>query len=163
MFMPSFDIVSKTDVQEVDNAVNQVKKEITTRFDFKGSDSSIKWSEPVISLVSDSENRLDTIVEILRGKFSRRKLDIRCLDYGQTEDASGGNKRQEITVKQGLDMELAKNIVKHIKQAKMKVQGSIQGDSVRISGKKRDDLQAAISSVREMDVELPMQFINFRD
>jgi len=161
--MPSFDIVSKTDTQEVDNAVNQVKKEIATRYDFKGSNSSISWSEPVITIVGDSENKVNTVAEMLRGKFSRRKLDVRCLEYGRIEDASGNSKRQTITVKQGLDTDLAKSIVKQIKQEKMKVQGSIQGDSVRISGKKRDDLQAVMSLVREMEVDLPLQFINFRD
>jgi len=161
--MPSFDIVSKTDIQEVDNAVNQVKKEIATRYDFKGSNSSVSWSDPVVTVVGDSESRVNTITELLRGKFSRRKLDVRCLEYGRIEDASGNSRRQDVTVKQGLDTDLAKSIVKQVKQEKMKVQSSIQGDSVRISGKKRDDLQAVMSLVREMDADLPLQFINFRD
>jgi len=161
--MPSFDIVSKTDTQEVDNAVNQVKKEIATRYDFKGSNSTISWSEPLITIIGDSENKVNTVAEMLRGKFSRRKLDVRCLEYGRIEDASGGCKRQVITVRQGLDTDLARSIVKKIKQSKMKVQGSIQGDSVRVSGKKRDDLQAVMSLVRGMAVDLPLQFTNFRD
>ncbi len=161
--MPSFDVVSRTDTQEVDNAVNQVKKEISTRYDFKGSKAAIEWSEPVITLTGDSEHKVNAVAEILRGKFFRRKLDIRCLEYGPIEDASGGTKRQKITVRQGLDMDTSKKMVKRIKQAKMKVQASIQGDSVRVSGKKRDDLQAVMALIREMEIDLPLQFINFRD
>ena len=161
--MPSFDIVSETDMQEMSNAVNQVAKEITTRYDFKGSNSSIELGEHSITAVGDEINKLNTVTEILRAKLVRRKLDPKCLEYGDPEDASGGCKRQVITIKQGVSTELAKKIVKRIKDAKMKVQASIQVDQVRVTGKKRDDLQAAMALVREMDADRPLNFTNFRD
>lgn len=161
--MPSFDVVSEIDMQEMDNAVNQVIKEITTRFDFKGGVASIELADGAITVVGDSVNRVDTITEILRAKMVKRKLDAKCLEYGDKEDASGGNKRQQITIKQGVSTELGKKIVKLIKQEKMKVQAAIQGDQVRISGKKRDDLQAAMALIRPMDADRPLSFTNFRD
>lgn len=161
--MPSFDIMCEIDLQEMDNAVNQVKKEITTRFDFKGSNASIELDGGAITVLGDSENRINTITEILRAKMVKRKLDAKSLDYADMEDASGGNKRQHISIKQGLSAELSKKIVKLIKQEKMKVQAAIQGDQVRITGKKRDDLQAAMAVVRQMDADRPLSFGNFRD
>ncbi|MDQ6950994.1 MAG: YajQ family cyclic di-GMP-binding protein [Mariprofundales bacterium] len=161
--MPSFDIVCEIDLQEMRNAVNQVQKEITTRFDFKHSQSSIELADGSVTIVGDDDHKVNTVAEILRGKMVRRKLDANSLEYGSMEDASGGLKRQAITIKQGVSQELAKKIVKHIKQEKMKVQPSIQGDQVRITGKKRDDLQNAIALVRGMDNDRPLQFINFRD
>lgn len=163
--MPSFDVVCETDMQEMDNAVNQVIKEITTRYDFKGSKASIELNKEqgVITVIGDDDYKLNTVIEILRGKLVRRNLDPKCLDYGTVEDASGGTRRQHITVKQGVSTELAKDIVKRIKQEKMKVQAAIQGEQVRVSGKKRDDLQAVIALIKAMDADRPLSFTNFRD
>jgi len=161
--MPSFDVVSEIDMQEMDNAVNQVKKELNTRFDFKGSNSSIELEEQGIVVLGDSVNRINTITEILRARLVKRNLDPKCLDYNDMEDASGGNKRQKIVIKKGVSSELAKKIVKRIKDEKMKVQAAIQGDQVRITGKKRDDLQDAIALIRGMDADRPLSYTNFRD
>ena len=161
--MPSFDIVSETDMQEMTNAVNQVIKEITSRFDFKGSKSSIELAEHTITVVGDDINKLNTVTEILRAKLVRRNLEPSCLEYDEPEDASGGTKRQKIIIKQGVSTELGKKIVKKIKDEKMKVQASIQGDQVRVTGKKRDDLQAVMALVRGMDTDRPLSFTNFRD
>lgn len=161
--MPSLDVVSETDMQEMSNAVNQVVKEITTRYDFKGSRASIELAENTIVAVGDDINKLNTVTEILRAKLVRRKLKPSCLEYADPEDASGGCKRQVIQIKQGLSTELAKKIVKEIKNQKMKVQASIQADQVRVSGKKRDDLQAVMALIRAMDTDRPLSFTNFRD
>ncbi len=161
--MPSFDIVSEIDMQEMDNALNQVKKEITTRYDFKGSNASIELTDGNITVMGDSEARVNTITEILRAKMVKRKLDAKCLDYGDIENASGSNKRQQISIKEGVSTELAKKIVKLIKTEKLKVQAAIQGDQVRVTGKKRDDLQEVMSLMRGMDADRPLMFNNFRD
>ncbi len=161
--MPSFDIVCETDMQEMDNAVNQARKEIATRYDFKGSRSSIELQDGVITIIGDDDAKVHAVAEILRARMARRNLDPKCLDYGPIEDASGGTRRQAIRIKQGVSQELAKQIVKRIKQEKMKVQAAIQGDQVRVSGKKRDDLQAVIALVRGMDADRPLKFTNFRD
>ncbi|NWF39707.1 YajQ family cyclic di-GMP-binding protein [Mariprofundus sp. NF] len=161
--MPSFDIVSETDMQEMSNAVNQVVKEITTRYDFKGSKASIELGDNGITVVGDDINKLNTVTELLRAKLVRRKLEPSCLEYGDPQDASGGCKRQEISIKQGVSTELAKKIVKKIKEEKMKVQASIQGDQVRVTGKKRDDLQAAMALVKGVESDRPLSFTNFRD
>ncbi|OIO67263.1 MAG: YajQ family cyclic di-GMP-binding protein [Zetaproteobacteria bacterium CG1_02_53_45] len=161
--MPSFDVVSETDMQEMTNAVNQVIKEITTRFDFKGSKASIELGDDSITVVGDDINKMNTVTELLRAKLVRRNLDPKCLEYGDPQDASGSTKRQVITIKQGVSTELAKKIVKHIKDEKMKVQASIQGDQVRVTGKKRDDLQATMALVKGIDSDRPLSFTNFRD
>ena len=161
--MPSFDIVSEVDLQEVDNAVNQAAKEIGTRYDFKGSKSSLTREEAVVTVISDDEYKLEQVMEVLKGKFVRRKIDPKVIDYSKVEPASGALVRQVLTIKQGIEQELAKKIVKMVKEAKIKVQGAIQGDQVRISGKKRDDLQAAMALVKAADLAQPLQFINFRD
>jgi len=161
--MPSFDIVSETDMQEMSNAVNQVIKEITTRFDFKDSKASIELGDDSITVIGDDINKLNTVTELLRAKLVRRKLEPSCLEYGDPENASGDTKRQLIKIKQGVSSELAKTIVKHIKQEKMKVQAAIQGDQVRVTGKKRDDLQDVMALVRGMDTDRPLSFTNFRD
>ncbi len=161
--MPSFDIVSETDMQEMNNAVNQVVKEITTRYDFKDSKASIELADHSITVVGDDINKLNTVTEILRAKLVRRKLQPSCLEYDEPEDASGGTKRQLIRIKQGVSTELGKKIVKKIKDEKMKVQASIQGEQVRVSGKKRDELQAVMALVRGMDTNRPLSFTNFRD
>jgi hypothetical protein len=161
--MPSFDIVCETDMQEMDNAVNQTQKEIATRYDFKGSNSSIELGEADITIKADDDYKLTAIGEILRAKMTRRNLDAKSLEYGDAENASGGTKRQVITIKQGISQELAKKIVKQIKEEKMKVQASIQGDQVRVTGKKRDDLQSAMALIKGMDADRPLKFTNFRD
>ncbi len=161
--MPSFDIVCEIDMQEVSNAFNQTVKEITTRYDFKNSKASIELNDGVFTIIGDDEHKVETVAEILRGKMVRRKLDPKALEYGTMQDASGGLKRQVVTIKQGVDKELAKRIVKMIKQEKMKVQAAIQGDQVRVTGKKRDDLQAVISMVRAMECDRPLTCTNFRD
>ena len=161
--MPSFDIVSETDMQEMSNAVNQVHKEITTRYDFKGSKASIELGEASITVVGDDINKLNTVTEILRAKLVRRNLEPKCLEYADAEDASGGTKRQVISIKQGVSTELAKKIVKKIKDEKRKVQAAIQGEQVRVTGKKRDDLQAVMALIKGMDTDRPLSFTNFRD
>jgi len=163
--MPSFDVVCETDMQEVDNAVNQTRKEIATRYDFKGSNAGIELNrdECTITVTGDDDYRLNAVTEILRGKLVKRRLDPKCLDYGTVEDASGGLRRQRISIRQGVSPELARQIVKAIKQRKMKVQATIQGDQIRISGKKRDDLQTVIALIRDLDADRPLSFTNFRD
>jgi len=161
--MPSFDIVCEVNEQEMDNAVNQVKKEITTRYDFKHSKASIALDDGKVTLVGDDVNNLNTVAEILRAKMVRRNLDVKSLEYGDIEHASGDTRRQVVTIKQGVDKDTAKKIVKRIKDEKMKVQAAIQGDQVRVTGKKRDDLQDAMALVRGLDADRPLSFTNFRD
>lgn len=161
--MPSFDILSETDLQEVDNAVQNVQREISTRYDFKGSKTSIERKEKEILLIADDNYKLEQVQQMLKAHVTRRKLDARALDFKNPEAASGGTLRQTIAIKQGIDQASAKEIVKAIKDAKLKVQAAIQGDAVRISGKKKDDLQEAIALVRGMEMDLPLQFGNFRD
>ncbi|MBF0416523.1 MAG: YajQ family cyclic di-GMP-binding protein [Magnetococcales bacterium] len=161
--MPSFDIVSEVNLQEVANAVNQVAKEIGTRYDFKGSKSKVEHDGAIITLLADDDYKLDQVVEVLKEKMVRRKIEPGSLDFAKVEAASGDMVRQIVTVKQGVDTELAKKICKMIKGSKLKVQAAIQGDAVRVTGKKRDDLQDAIAKVKEAGYELPLQFINFRD
>jgi cyclic-di-GMP-binding protein len=161
--MPSFDIVSKTDLAEADNAVQGVAREIATRFDFKGSKCTIERKEALITIVADDALKLKQMQELVKGYFARRKLDPRCLDWKPEEKASGDTVRQLVTIKQGIDREAAKTIVTALKDAKLKVQASIQGDELRIAGKKRDELQEAIAHVRGLEIELPLQFVNFRD
>ena len=161
--MPSFDIVSEVDLQEVDNAVNQVEKEIATRYDFKGSKSRVERDGAVITLTADDPYRMEQVADVLKEKMVRRKIDVRSLSFGEVEPAAGSLVRQVVTVRQGVETELAKKIVKLIKESKIKVQASIQGDQVRVTGKKRDDLQAAMAGVKAAPFDLPLQFINFRD
>jgi len=161
--MPSFDIVSEADMSEVDNAVQNVMREISVRYDFKGSKSSVENKEGVISVFADDDLKLKQMHEILRGQLHKRGIEPGQLDYQKVEPAAGQSVRQNILVKQGLEKELAKKIVKDIKGAKMKVQVAIQGEELRVSGKKRDDLQAAIQFVKDLGLEQPVQFKNFRD
>jgi len=161
--MPSFDIVSKTDLTEVDNAINGARREIDTRFDFKGSKCTIERKEASITLLADDDMKLRQMQELLKGYITRRKLDAGALEFKDPERAAGNAVRQEVIVKQGIDRELAKQIVKAIKDAKLKVQTSIQGDELRVTGKKRDDLQEAIALVRGLKIEQPLQYENFRD
>lgn len=159
---PSFDIVSELDMQELDNAVNQAVKELTSRFDFKGSKSSIERKEADITLTSDSEGKLKSVVDILESKLIKRGLSIKALEYGKIEPASGGTVRQQVKVKQGIDQDNAKKIVKLIKDSKIKVQAAVQGDQVRVTGKSRDDLQAVIALLRGADLPVDLQFTNYR-
>ncbi|HEY4136263.1 MAG TPA: YajQ family cyclic di-GMP-binding protein [Alphaproteobacteria bacterium] len=161
--MPSFDIVSRTDLAEVDNAVRNIQREIGTRFDFKGSKSSIENKEGTLTVVADDELKLKQIHELIKGHMTRRGVDAGALDYKPVEKASGNLVRQSIVVKQGIETELAKRLVKELKASKMKVQAAIQGDELRVTGKKRDDLQEAIAMIKGLKVELPLQYVNFRD
>ena len=161
--MPSFDIVSEVDKQEVRNAVDQVNKEVSTRFDFKGSDARVEQAEYVLTVYADTEFQLDQVQDILAQKLSKRGVDVKCLDIGSVEKVSGNKVKRSVTVKTGVETELAKKIVKAIKDSKLKVQASIQGDSVRVSGAKRDTLQEAIALVRKTITDFPLQFQNFRD
>lgn len=161
--MPSFDIVSKTDLAEVDNAIQGVVREISTRFDFKGSKSNVTHTGPEITIIADDALKLKQMQELVKGYFVRRKLDPACLDWQPEEQASGNTVRQKVLVKQGIDRETAKVIVKAIKDSKLKVQAAIQGDELRVTGKKRDDLQAAIALVRALKLDRPVQYVNFRD
>lgn len=161
--MPSFDIVSKTELAEVDNAVQGVIREIGTRFDFKGSHCTVERKEAQINILADDDMKLKQIQELLKGYITRRKLDAGALEFKEPQKASGNALRQEVIVKQGIDQVLAKKIVKEIKDNKLKVQVSIQGDELRVSGKKKDDLQMAIQFVRGLKIEQPLQYVNFRD
>ncbi|QQS12252.1 MAG: YajQ family cyclic di-GMP-binding protein [Rhodospirillales bacterium] len=161
--MPTFDIVSKTDLAEVDNALDGVRREISTRFDFKGSAVTLERKDEAITILADDALKLKQVQELVKGYFARRKLDGRALEFKDHERASGNAVRQTVVVKQGIDREAAKTIVKAIKDSKMKVQAAIQGDELRLTGKKRDDLQEAIALVRKLDIDRPLQFVNFRD
>lgn len=161
--MPSFDIVSKTDLPEVDNALQGARREIETRYDFKGSNCSIERSGDALIINADDEFKLKQVQELLRGHMAKRKVDTRAFDFQKPEKASGNSLRQNVVIQQGIDRELAQKIVKAIKSEKLKVQVAIQGDELRVSGKKRDDLQGAIAFVKEQKYEHPLQYINFRD
>jgi uncharacterized protein YajQ (UPF0234 family) len=160
----SFDVVSKVDMQEVKNAVDQAQREIETRFDFKGSMSTIELDEKAgtLALASDSETRMKALVDVLQSKFIKRGIDIKALDLGKLEEASKGTVRQTVTIRQGLDTETARKVVKLIKDKGLKVQAAIQGDQVRVTGKVRDDLQAVIALLKAADLDAPLQFVNYR-
>lgn len=160
----SFDVVSKVDLQEVANAVQQASKEIATRFDFRGSASKIelKEKELEIVLISDDEHKLKSVIDILETKLVRRGVAVKALDFGKVEPAAGGTVRQVAKIQQGIPSEKAKEIVKAIKDRKLKVQASIQADQVRVAGRSKDDLQNAMTVVREGDFGLPIQFTNYR-
>jgi hypothetical protein len=161
--MPSFDVVSKVEIQEVDNAVNQTVKEMEQRYDFKDSKSELKWDKKAeILITADDDYKLKAVIDILQNKFAKRKLSLKTLDYGKVEEASGGFKRQKITIKQGISKEKAKDIVKMIKDTGLKVQAQIQDDIVRVTGKKIDDLQAVIAALRAKDLDVPLQYENMR-
>jgi uncharacterized protein YajQ (UPF0234 family) len=161
--MPSFDIVSEVDQQEVRNAVEQTNKEVSNRFDFKGSDARVEQSTYVLTVYADDDFKLDQVQDILNGKLAKRGVDIKCLEIGKSENISGNKVKRLVTVKTGVETELAKKIVKMLKDSKLKVQASIQGESVRVSGSKRDTLQEAIALVRKGVSDFPLQFNNFRD
>jgi hypothetical protein len=160
----SFDVVSKVDLQEVANAVQQASKEIATRFDFRGSASKIELREKELEvvLVSDDEHKLKSVIDILETKLVRRGVAVKALDYGKVEPAAGGTVRQVAKIQQGIPSEKAKEIVKAIKDRKLKVQASIQADQVRVAGRSKDELQTAMAIVKEGDFGLPLQFTNYR-
>ena len=161
--MPSFDIVSRTELPEVDNALNAMEREISQRFDFKGSKCSIEREAEVLTILADDDLKLRQMHELLKGHLTRRKVDAGALEFKDPEKAAGQSLRQRVVVRQGVPQELAKKIVKEVKASKLKVQVAIQGDELRVTGKKRDDLQAAIQAVKDMGLDLPLQYVNFRD
>ena len=161
--MPSFDVVSEIDKHELSNAIDQVNREISTRFDFKGSDAKVELSDDVIKMEAENEFQLKQISPIIYTKLSKRNVDIRCLEKGKVEPR-GKRAYQNITIKQGIDKDAARIIVKLVKEMKAKVQAAVQGEQVRITGKKRDDLQEVMAMLKASDkVDLPLQFNNFRD
>jgi uncharacterized protein YajQ (UPF0234 family) len=160
--MPSFDVISEVDKHELTNAIDQANRELGNRFDFKGVDAKYVMDDGVITQSAPSEFQLQQMLDILRGRLTARKIDIRALDVGDPETNLGGS-RQKITVKQGIEQPVAKKLVAELKAAKLKVEAQINGDKLRVSGKKRDDLQLAMAVLRKADVELPLQFDNFRD
>jgi hypothetical protein len=160
--MPSFDVVSDFDAQEARNAVDQANREVNQRFDFKGTGSVYEFENPVVTLRSQSDFQLQQMLDILHQKLAKRGIDIACIDAGEPE-ITGREARQQLTLRSGIDADLARKLVKLVKGSKLKVQAAIQGDKLRISGKKRDDLQAAIRLLKDADVDLPLQYENFRD
>ena len=161
--MASFDIVSQVNQQEVKNAIDQANKEITNRYDFKGSDARIEQKELELSVFADDDFKLGQVMDVLRNRLAKRNVDVRSLELGTPEKVSGDKVKQPVKVKTGIEQDKGKQIVKMLKDAKLKVNGSIQGDAVRVQGAKKDDLQAAIQLVRKSLTDLPVQFINFRD
>ena len=161
--MPSFDIVSQVDRQEVKNAVEQTNKEVSNRFDFKGSDARVELNELALTVYADDEFKLGQVTDVLRGRLAKRNVDVRSLELGAIEKITGDKVKRPITIKVGVTQEKGKQIQKLIKDAKLKVAASIQGDAVRVSGAKRDDLQAAIQLVKTSVADIPLQYINFRD
>ena len=160
---PSFDVVSEVDMNEVNNAINQTTKEITQRFDFKGSKSVVEVENGnSIKIVTEDDTRMRNIVDILQSKFIKRGVSIKNLEYGKVESAAGGMVRQSIRIKQGIEADVAKKITKDIKESKLKVQTQLQDDQVRVSGKKIDDLQAVIALLKSKDYGVELQFSNFR-
>jgi len=158
----SFDVVSETDMQEVANAIQQAQKELAQRFDFKGSKSEIELAKDELTLVSDDETKLKSLKDIVEGKLVKRKVSLKALDYGKIEDAALGTVRQKAKIVKGIETEKAKASVKAIKEAKLKVQASIQGEQVRVVGRSKDDLQKAIAIIKENDFGIPLQFTNYR-
>jgi len=161
--MPSFDIVSEVNQVEVRNAVDQCNKEVTNRFDFKGSDARVEVNEQALTVFADDEFKLGQVRDVLTGKLSKRGVDIRCLELGTPEKISGNKVKQAITVRAGVDQDLGKKIIRMVKDSKLKAQASIQGDTVRISGAKKDALQDVIQLMRKSVTDFPLQYKNFRD
>jgi cyclic-di-GMP-binding protein len=160
--MPSFDIVSEVDKHELSNAIDQANREITTRFDLKGTSARIDQEENVLTLRADNEFQVGQVMDILRARLSARQIDVRAMDVGKVETnlAEG---RQKVTIKQGIEQPMAKKIIAKIKEAKLKVEAQINAEKIRVTGKKRDDLQTAMAMLRKADLEIPLQFENFRD
>ena len=161
--MPSFDVVSKLDLHELTNAVDQATRELTNRFDFKGTDAAFeREGESIVVLKAQAEFQLKQMLDILKQRLTSRHIDVRCAEIADPE-VNLATARQKVTLKQGIDQPLAKDIVKRIKDAKLKVEAQIQGDKLRISGKKKDDLQTAMALLRAAEIKMPLQFENFRD
>lgn len=161
--MPSFDVVSEIDEQEVKNAVDQASREVTTRFDFKDTNSSIELADSKVTLASVSEDRLKALLQVLEEKFVKRGVSLKTLDRGKVEEATKGTVRQVVTLKAGIGSDKAKEINRALKESGLKIQSQTQGESVRVTGKKRDDLQGAIAFLKDKDFDIPLQFNNFRD
>jgi len=162
--MPSFDVVSEVDLQEVRNAVDQAGRELHTRFDFKGTDSAVELGDAEIRLTSSTEDRLKAVRQVLEEKLVRRNVSLKAIDYGKVEEASGGTARQTAKIVAGISSEKAREVNKKIKEAAAKgIQSQTQGDQVRVTGKKRDDLQSVIAALKSHDFGIPLQFTNFRD
>jgi uncharacterized protein YajQ (UPF0234 family) len=163
--MPSFDVVSRVDLQEMDNAVNQVKREVETRYDFKGSKTTVDFvrKDAVIRFLTEDDMKLRALKDMLIGKVVKRSIDVKALDFGKPEQAGGDMLRQEVKIAEGIDTDIARKVVKVIKDKKLKVQAAIQGDEVRVSGKKRDELQEVIALLKEQDFGIPIQFVNMRE
>ncbi|MBW6495315.1 MAG: YajQ family cyclic di-GMP-binding protein [Burkholderiaceae bacterium] len=161
--MPTFDVTLEADLVEVRNALDQANREISTRFDFKGSDARIEHKDRELTVFADDDFKLGQVRDVMLSKFAKRGVDVRFLDYGEPQKMGGDKMKQVVTIRHGLSGEAAKRIVKLIKESKLKVQSSIQGDAVRVTGAKRDDLQGAIALVKEKVTDLPLSFGNFRD
>lgn len=161
--MPSFDIVSEVNQVEVHNALDQCNKEVGNRFDFKGSDARVEMNDKILTVFADDDFKLEQVRDVLTGKLSKRGVDIRCLEVGDSEKISGNKVKQSVTVRAGVEQELGKKLIRLFKDSKLKVQASIQGDSVRVTGAKKDVLQDAIQLVRKSITDFPLQFKNFRD
>ena len=161
--MPSFDVVSNTDLMEVDNAINGVKREIKQRWDLKGSKCNIERIDNTLTIIADDNMKLTQVEDLLRGYLARRKVDQKAFQFKATENAAGDTIRRPVSITQGIDAESGREITKAVKSTKIKVQVSMQGDEIRISGKKRDDLQETIAFIEAMHIERPLQFVNFRD
>jgi len=161
--VPSFDIVSRIDLAEVDNAIAGINREIATRFDSKGSKCSVERKEGELALAADDDLKLKQLHELLKVHLTRRKVEPGALDYQTPEKASGNTLRQTIVLRQGIDADLARQLVREVKDSKLKVQAAVQGGELRITGKKRDDLQAAIALIRGLKIEQPLQYLNFRE
>lgn len=161
--MPSFDVVSRVDLQEVENALNQTRKEVAQRYDLKDTKTEIAWDKTEIVITSADDFKVQAVLDVLQSKLVRRSVPLKNLEYGKVEPAAGGRARQKITVRQGIDGDKAREIVKRVKASGLKVQGQILEDQVRVSGKKRDDLQASIQMLKGEDFGLALQFVNFRE
>jgi len=161
--MPSFDVVSKTDLMEVDNVINGVRREIQTRFDLKGTRSDISRDDNTLTMTADDTMKLRQLEDLLRSYLVRRKLDTAAFDFQEPQEASGGSIRQNISIKQGIDSDMGRKISKAVKGTKIKVQVAIQGTELRVSGKTRDDLQSTIKFIKEMELDQPLQYVNFRN
>jgi hypothetical protein len=161
--MPSFDIVSQVNQVELRNALDQANKELSTRFDFRGSDARVEQQDKQLTLYADDDFKLKQVTDVLLGKLAKRGVDVRSLEFGGSEKISGDKVKQPVTVRVGVEQERAKKIVRLIKDSKLRLQASIQGDAVRVSGAKKDDLQAAIALVKKAITDFPLQFANFRD
>ena len=161
--MPSFDVVSRTDLMEVDNAIHGVEREIKQRFDLANTKCSVSRSDNTMTLIADNNMKMEQVVELLRLYLAKRKVELGALDFGTPQNAGGGVLRETVSIKQGIDSDLGRKITKEVKSAKMKVQMAIQGNELRVTGKKRDDLQAAIAFIKDMKNTQPLQFVNYRD